>query len=199
MNEIAAGLFHWTTFHEGIGHEVSSYYVEPSATLLDPMVPEDGLDWFSGRNVHRVVLTNRHHYRQADRFAERFEIPVLVDVVGLPDVQDRPGVKDFGWDEQVAPDITAHAVDPVWPDEGALHIALGKGWLALADGAMHYADEIHTVPDSLLGDDPARTKDLLRTGYGRLLDLDFDGILFAHGTPITEGGKDSLRAFVDGQ
>ena len=56
MNEIAPGLFHWTTFHDGIGHEVSSYYVEPSATVLDPMTPQDGLDWFAGRNVHLTFI-----------------------------------------------------------------------------------------------------------------------------------------------
>jgi hypothetical protein len=39
---------------------------------------------------------------------------------------------------------------------------------------------------------------LLRAGYGRLLDLEFDGLLFAHGTPIPEGAKSALRAFVDG-
>lgn len=197
MNEIADGIFHWTTFHDGIGHEVSSYYVEPCATVLDPMMPEEGLDWFTGRNVHRVVLTNRHHYRHADRVVARFDVPVLVDEPGIGDVEDRPGVQGFGWGEEVAPDIVAHAIDPIWPDEGALHIALGKGWLAIADGAMHYRDELHFVPDSLLGDDPAGTRELLRTGYGRLLDLDFDGILFAHGAPITEGGKEALRAFVD--
>lgn len=198
MNEIAAGIFHWTAFHEGIRHEVSSYYIEPVATVLDPMAPAEGLDWFTGRNVDRVVLTNRHHYRHADRFVARFEVPVLVDEVGLDDVEDRPGTAGFGWDEEVAPGVVAHAIDPIWPDEGALHIALGKGWLAIADGAMHYGEDIGFVPDEHLGDDPDRAKELLRAGYGRLLDLDFDGILFAHGAPITEGGKAALRAFVDG-
>lgn len=197
MNEIADGFFHWTTFHEGIGHEVSSYYVEPAATVIDPRVPEEGLDHFAGRNIDRVVLTNRHHYRHADRFVARFDVPVLVDEPGAEDVEGRPGVTTFAFGDEVAPGITAHAIDPVWPDEGALHIALGKGWLALGDGAMHYGEKIHFVPDSLLGDDPGRTRELLRTGYGRLLDLDFDGLLFSHGTPITDDGKAALRAFVD--
>ena len=92
----------------------------------------------------------------------------------------------------------AHPVDPSWPDEGVLHIALGKGWLAIADGAMHYGEEIGFVPDEHLGVDPERQKALLRAGYGRLLDLEFDGLLFAHGTPIAQGGKAALRAFAEG-
>lgn len=198
MNEIADGIFHWESFHEGIGAKVSSYYLEPVATVLDPLTPEAGLDWFADRNLHRVLLTNRHHYRHADRFAARFDVPVLVDEPGLEDVADRPGVTSFAFGDEVAPGVTAHAIDPSWPDEGALHIALGKGWLAIADGLMHYGDDVGFVPDQYLGADPERQKELLRTGYGRLLDLEFDGLLFAHGTPIAEGGKAALRGLVDG-
>jgi hypothetical protein len=194
MNEIASGVYHWTAFHEGIGAEVSSYYVEPVATVIDPLEPD--LAWFEGRNVHRVCLTNRHHYRHADRFG----VPVLVDEPGLEDVKDRPGVESFEFGTEIAPDITAHGpIDPSWPDEGALHIRIGTGILAIADGAVRYGEDIHFVPDEHLGADPERTKELLRAGYGRLLDLDFDILLFGHGTPIVGGAREKLRAFVEGQ
>lgn len=199
MQEIASGIWHWTAFHEGIRAEVSSYYVEPLATVLDPMEPDEGLDWFAGRNVHRVCLTNRHHYRHADRFVARFDVPVFVDEPGFGDVEDRPGVRSVAFGAEIAPDITLHAIDPVWPDEGALHLRVGPGILAIADGAIHYGEEVGFVPDFLLEPEPERTKTLLATGYGRLLDLDFDVVLFAHGTPIAAGGKEALRAYVDGR
>jgi hypothetical protein len=198
MDEIARGIYHWRAHHDGIGTKVSSYYVASAATVIDPMEPEQGLGWFEGRNLDRVVLTNRHHYRDADRFAARFGVPVLVVEQGEHEVEGRPGVRTFAFGDEVAPGITAHPVDPSWPDEGALHIALGPGLLAIADAAMHYGDDVQFVPDEYLGDDPERTKPLLRAGYGRLLDLDFDTLLFAHGTPVVGGGKDALRAFVDG-
>lgn len=197
MDEIARGIYHWTAPHEGIGMPVSSYYVEPAATVIDPMEPEDGWGFFGGRNVDRVVLTNRHHYRHSDRFHARFGVPVLAAEPGLHEIGERPGVEGFAFGHQVAPDITAHPVEPSWPDEGVLHIALGPGLLAIADGAMHYGGTIGFLPDEHLGEDPARTKELLRAGYGRLLDLEFDTLLFAHGTPVVGGGRDALRAFVD--
>jgi hypothetical protein len=199
MDEIASGIYHWTAFHEGIGAEVSSYYVEPAATVLDPMEPAAGLDWFAGRNVHRVALTNRHHYRHADRFVDRFDVPVLVDEPGFAEIEGRPGAQSFEFGTEIAPGITAHAVEPSWPDEGVLQFDIGPGVLAIADGAVHYGETVHFVPDEHLGDDPERTKELLRAGYGRLLDLDFDVLLFAHGSAITEGGKEALRAFVHGE
>lgn len=48
MQEILPGVHHWTTFHEGIGQRVHSYYLtatEP-AVLIDPRVPAQGLGVF---------------------------------------------------------------------------------------------------------------------------------------------------------
>ncbi|MFL5846191.1 MAG: hypothetical protein ACJ762_16000 [Solirubrobacteraceae bacterium] len=198
MDEIARGIYHWRTLHEGIGAKVSSYYVEPAATVIDPLEPEEGLGWFEGRNVDRVVLTNRHHYRHSDRFHARFGVPVLAVEQGLHELEGRPGVEGFAFGEEVAPGITAHPIEPSWPDEGALHIALGPGLLAVADGAMHHDDDIHFVSDQHLGENPAQVRELLRHGYGRLLNLEFDTLLFAHGEPIVGGGKEALKAFADG-
>lgn len=196
MDEIARGIFHWTTMHESIGAPVSSYYVEPLAAVFDPMEPEDGYGFFGGRNLDAAVLSNRHHYRHAARFAERFGIPVLAVEEGMHEIGDRPGVQSFAFDEHPIPDVAFHPIEPSWPDEAAVHIALGDGIVLLGDSAMHYGEDIGFVPDEHLGADPEREKRLLRAGLSRLLDLDFDVLLFAHGAPITEGGKDALRAFV---
>lgn len=199
MNEIASGVYHWTAPHPNLGGaQVSSYYVDAVATVIDPMVPDEGLDFFAGRPLERVVLTNRHHYRHADRFAERFGTPVLVNDRGEHEVQGRPGVQTFAFGEPIAPEITAHAVEPSWPDEGALQIAIGPGILAVGDGVVHYGDELGFVPDEHLGAEPERVKELLRAGYGRLADLDFDVLLVAHGEPLARGGREALRAFAAG-
>lgn len=199
MEEIARGIYHWRTHHEGIGTKVDSYYVEPAATVIDPMEPADGFDWFGGRNLDRVVLSNRHHYRHSDRFHARFGVPVLGVEEGMHEIGERPGVESFAFGDEVAPGITAHPIEPSWPDEGALHIALGPGLLVVGDGAMHYGEDIHFVPEEHIGDDPERTKELLRHGYGRLLELEFDTVLFSHGKPIVGGGKEALQAWVEGQ
>jgi hypothetical protein len=55
--------------------------------------------------------------------------------------------------------------------------------------------ELEFVPDSLM-DEPEETKRGLRQAYERLLGLDFDALLLAHGRPIPTGGKAALRKFV---
>src|SRR6059036_3665980 len=50
-------------------------------------------------------------------------------------------------------------------------------------------------PKCELMDEPERTKAGLREAYRRLLDLDFNLLLLAHGDPVVGGAKDALRRF----
>src|SRR3954447_9603891 len=196
MNELAPGIFHWKAVHPRIKMEVSSYYLADSGTLLDPMVPPDeGLDWFEERPPQRIVLTNRHHYRDADRYRERFDLPVLVNRTGLHEFEGGPQVDAFAVGDEVAPGVTAHEFGAICPDDTALHIAAGPGFLAFADGVIRYG-EIRFVPDNLM-DEPEQVKRRTYELARDLLDLDFDGVLVAHGDPQPSGGKDALRRFVE--
>jgi hypothetical protein len=51
------------------------------------------------------------------------------------------------------------------------------------------------VPDRFM-DDREQTKAGRRDAYRRLLDLDFELLLLAHGEPIVARGKEALLAFV---
>ena len=161
------------------------------------MEPDEGFAFFEGRTVEHVVLSNRHHYRHADRFAAHFGIPVHGVEEGMHEIGDRPGVEAFAFGSSPAPGITVHPIEPTWPDEGAVHIAVGDGFLLLGDSTMHYGAEIGFIPDEHLGGNPDEVKAMLRADLAKLLDLEFDSLLFSHGAPIVGGGKDALRAFVE--
>jgi hypothetical protein len=45
MREIGPGIHHWTAVHPKIQIEVSSYYLEPAAALIDPLEPPEGIEW----------------------------------------------------------------------------------------------------------------------------------------------------------
>ena len=59
-----------------------------------------------------------------------------------------------------------------------------------------WSDPLGFVPDGLM-DDPEQTKAGLRDAYRRLLELDFDVLLLAHGDPVVGEAKQALRDFVD--
>jgi glyoxylase-like metal-dependent hydrolase (beta-lactamase superfamily II) len=198
VNEIVPGLYHWTAKHPQIGRDVSSYFVAESGTVLDPMIPrDDGLAWFHTHGgVAHVVLTNRHHDRQAQDYISEFQLgPVLVPESGLHEYEDKDlEVSGYAIGEELVPGIVCHDVGAICPDDMALEIR-SAGALALADGLIHYGGNVMFVPDNLM-DDPAATKRGLLESFERLLEVDFDTLLFAHGEPIVNDGKQALRDFV---
>lgn len=196
MEEIAPGLWHWTAPHEGIGAQVSSYYLDRERVLIDPMIPPTGLEWFAkrGRPEH-ALLTNRHHDRHAWRLREAFGCTVHCISNGIHELDGRGPVEAFEFGDRLPGGVIVHEVDAICPDETALYIPSHSA-LACADGVVRDSpdDRLSFVPDFLM-DDPERTKQGLRDAYGRLLELDFETLLLAHGDPIVSGGKDALRAF----
>jgi hypothetical protein len=69
--------------------------------------------------------------------------------------------------------------------------------LAFADGLMRGERGLRFVSDPLIGDDPEAVKRGLGDSLRRISELDFDGLLFAHGEPMIGGGKSALLEFID--
>jgi glyoxylase-like metal-dependent hydrolase (beta-lactamase superfamily II) len=196
MQEIVPGIRHWTAYHEGIRMDVSSYYVESAAALIDPMVPPDGIERLPfSRTPERILLTNRHHYRHSDRYAQAFGCEVLCHEAGLHEFEESRQVNGFRFGDEVAPGVTALEVDAICDEETALHISSEA--VAFGDGLVRWNGNLGFVLDGLMGDDPAAVKRGLRSAFRALLERDFDSLLFAHGAPLVGGGKRALAAFLD--
>jgi hypothetical protein len=198
MLEIAPGLWHWTARRESIGSEVSSYYLEPERVLIDPMIPPEGIEWFDAHGTpQHAVLSNRHHDRDAWRLREEFGTVVHCVRNGLYELEGRGPAESFEFGDELPGGIVVHEVDAICPDETALHIPRHRA-LACADGVVRWGadDGLQFVPDYLM-DDPEDTRRELRAAYRRLLGLDFDLLLLAHGEPVVGGGREALAAFVE--
>ena len=200
MEEIAPGLWHWSARHPHIGSTVSSYYLESECVLLDPMFPPDGPDWFAARESvpRHVVLSNRHHDRDAWRLRDAFGCEVHCIANGVHELDGRGPVTAFQFGDELPGGIVVHEVGAICPDETALHIPSHRA-LACADGVVRWPgyDGLTFVPDWLM-DEPEQTKDRLRAAYRGLLELDFERLLLAHGEPVIDEAKAALRVFVDG-
>jgi hypothetical protein len=196
MDELLPGVWHWTATHPNTGSEVSSYWVRPSRAVIDALLPDEGTEPFREEPPERVLLSNRHHLRHAERFAEEFGSVIECSKPGLHEFENGPGVQGFDFGEEVAPGVEALEVGAICPDESALLIR-DAGALSIADGIRHYDGEMDFFADWLLGDDPESVKAGLRESYRGLLDLDFDNLLFAHGEPLIGGGKEALRRFAE--
>ncbi len=201
MQEVAPGLFHWTAHHEGIGIEVSSYYWAEGEVLLDPMLPPGGLAWFEGREPKTILLTNRHHDRQAGALVDAFGCEVRCPEAGLHEYA-RKALKPRGYrpGERLAGGIVALEVGALCPDEMALLLPIPSGALAVADGVVRRGDSpLEFVQDAFMGDDPEAVKAGLRAAYAQIArEHAFEHLLLAHGEPWIGGARAALARFARG-
>jgi hypothetical protein len=203
IREILPGIFHWTTDHPNIHVPVSSYWLEDAGVLIDPLIPsEEGIEWFAGRGHEpaAIVLSNRHHHRDSEKLAERFDIPVYCVQSGLHEFQDGQQVAAFEFGDPLPGGIVPHEIGGISPDETGLYLD-GRGAIVFADGLVRPTRgddmQIGFVPDSLM-DDPPGTKQALLDAYRRVLDeLEFEHVLLAHGGPLIGDGRTQLQEFVD--
>src|SRR5581483_838637 len=49
VHEIVPGIYHWSTFHAPIRSRVSSYFIAPAGIVIDPKIPETGIESLPGR------------------------------------------------------------------------------------------------------------------------------------------------------
>jgi hypothetical protein len=197
MEEILPGLHHWTATHPNHPYPADCFHVAPAAAAIDPLLPEDGLEWFDRHPVELALLSNRHHLRHAAQIAARFGCPILCHESGLHEFNEGPQVTGFAFGDEPAPGIRALEVGAICPDDTALLIDSGDGALLFADAVINVG-ELGFVPDPLIGEDPEGVKEAIRGRCRELLREPFDNLLFAHGAPIIGGGREALREFCEG-
>jgi glyoxylase-like metal-dependent hydrolase (beta-lactamase superfamily II) len=204
MQEVLPGVFHWTAIHPSIHTKVSSWWIEDGGVAIDPLEPEaEGIEWFSSRSTQPqvVLLSNRHHYRHADRFAERYGSPVQCIRAGLHEFGPERPVEGFDFGDELPGGVVVHEVDAICPDDTAFYLP-GTRAVLFADGLVRGGQyggggPLGFVPDSLM-DDPEGTKRGLLESFARILEeLDFDHLLLAHGGPVIGDGRVLLRELVD--
>jgi hypothetical protein len=191
MQEITPGIRHWSAVHPNLGMEVSSYWLPELRVLLDPLaVPAEVND------IEEIILSNRHHKRDAFEARERFGAALRVPRSGLHDFGEDDPVEPYDYGEPLAGGaITPHLVTDLWPDDGVLHIPPLSA-LAIADTVVNDDRQLEFVPDRYMGD-PTAEKRGIREGLARLADeLEFSHLLLAHGPPIPDEGPARLRDFL---
>ena len=202
MNELLPGLRHWRTHHPDIDHDVDCYWATSGdvSYVLDPLAPAAGLGLFGGDEAPgHIFMTNRLHDRSCEHFARQFGAAVWCPRSGQHEHADG-SLNVTPYDPGELPGgVRAYEIGIICPDEMALLLPIDVGVLAVADSFIRYGDEIGFVPDYLMGEDPEDIKQRTKARFLELCDqVDFDHLIFAHGTPIVGGARDSLRRFCDG-
>ena len=196
MNEIVTDIFTWAWFSEPHGYNFNGHLVRhPEGNLcIDPVPPGDAdLAEILRMGVTSILLTNRNHSRAANA------------------VRARTGAKTF-----IHPDDAAHAKSQGAEIDGDLTVGAQSGPLMIVavpgkspgEVVLHWPERgLLIVGDAVIGnppgqcallrekvmDDPVR----LRQSVYKLLDLEFDTLLFGDGASILHDAKLRLKELVD--
>lgn len=145
--------------------------------------------------VEGVVLLSSFHCRDANRFADYYDVPVYLpswmdrptDEVGVP--IERYEAPPGTWTELAASGISVRTIDSsvVWRETIAYHHA---------QRTLRVPDLLSPLPEFRMGDEQVGCYLLHRLSPPRdaFADIDPDRILFGHGEGISEDAEETLDA-----
>jgi glyoxylase-like metal-dependent hydrolase (beta-lactamase superfamily II) len=197
MHEILPRIFTWGSTYEDRPWDLNGYALalDADTILIDPPAPEDA-DWPKFEALEpfsRIILTNRDHVRDAELFRRRFCARL---VTGLHEVA------------QFAPVVVDETVRDGHVIAGALRVielpGKSPGEIALLlerehGGVLFLGDAIIGNPPGKLGLIPEQKLDdptLLRKSLRKLLDYDFNVLLFCDGKPVLRNGRKAVEEFL---
>ncbi|MCZ6448793.1 MAG: MBL fold metallo-hydrolase [Alphaproteobacteria bacterium] len=196
MRDIVSDILTWSWFSEPHGYNFNGHLIrDPSGNIcVDPVEPtSDDLDAIVQQGVTRIVLTNRNHSRAANRVRARTGARTVIHADDAEHARSQ--------DTELDGELTIG--DRIGPLEVVGAAGKSPGEVALfwrARGLLIVGDAIIGNPPGRCGllpervmDDPAR----LRGNVRKLLDLDFDILLFGDGVSILHDAKASLTELVE--
>ena len=196
MREIVPSILTWPWFSERHRYNFNGHLVrDPGGTIcIDPVEPDAAtLAELAQAGVACIVLTNRNHARAANLVRERTGAPVAIHHADSAHARAQGAEvdTDLHLGQRLGPFVLV-GVPGKSPGEVALHwpeqrlLIVGDAVIGTPPGSCSL------LPDAVV-DDPEQ----LRRSVRRLLDLDFDALLFGDGESILQGAKARLRALVE--
>lgn len=193
---VADGVWTWTVTDDRIGGAPSTTVAveaDPgSLVLVNPLRLEPReLDRIGG--VAALVLTGPSHVRAAPHYRDLTGAPLWAPAAMAR--EDLDPDETFGDGDELPGGLRAIALPGPSDAETAFHLPRGGGVLILGDALTNIpaSGGLHVLP-APHNPDVART----RRSCLRLLGLNFDLVLFAHGEPLRDGAKERLREAIEG-
>ncbi len=194
MREVLPGVFSWTWFAERFGYDFNGYYFADSKLAVDPVeMPAGVVDELAAKEVERIVLTNRNHFRDAQKLKLRTGARIAVHPADHAFVVGKGVEVDDALEHgQTVGPFRVLAAEGKSPGEVALYwperrlLLIGDACVGRAPGTLGL------LPDAVIDDKPR-----LLASLRRLADeVDFDTLLLGDGHSIATGAKAALRALV---
>ena len=194
--QLTPALFIWQGYDSRIKTDLSSSAVRTSdgIYLVDPILLNDpSLSQLrKSGSIRGIILTNANHLRAAREFATQLSVPIFARPESLPN-EAGLDLRKLDDGDTICGDL--HVIEIVGAGSGEIvvrHKSNG-GALIVGDALINFEPYGFTFLPSKYCSDPKK----MRHSLGRLRELRFERMLFAHGTPILSGAAERLRGLLD--
>ena len=196
IDRICRSIVAWHRYAPEVKADLFSTAVvtNAGAYVIDPIEiePERLRALIAPAPVAGVVVTNENHARAAAATAEAFGVDVYAKKAAR-DPLDLAATIEIADGEQFAAGLTAIAIEGAPAGEIALHAAFDGGSLIIGDALINMSSYGFTYL-------PAKyctNQKQMRRSLRKLLDYEFERLVFAHGLPIVAGARQRLRALLE--
>jgi glyoxylase-like metal-dependent hydrolase (beta-lactamase superfamily II) len=190
IETLCPGVIFWRFYDPTVKAELFSTGLETASGtyLIDPiqLTPDLMTGLASGTKTAGIISTNDNHERVAAFFAEQLRVPIYSAVTRIPGLAEIVAIKEG---EPLAPGLTAVSIEGAPAGEIALHWKANGGTLVMGDALINFEPHGFTFLPSKYCQNFKR----MRRSLAKLLEYQFERILFAHGTPIVSGARQRLE------
>jgi glyoxylase-like metal-dependent hydrolase (beta-lactamase superfamily II) len=190
---LTPSLVLWQAYDPAVKSDLFSTAHKTAAGLflIDPipLAPSPLQELTGSTPVAGVLVTNANHLRASPTFARQFEAPIFAAPVVAGELESARAISDG---EEISPGVAAIALPGAAPGEVAFHFTQDGGTLVVGDSLINFEPYGFTLlPAKYCGDQKE-----MRRSLRRLLDFDFQRLLFAHGSPILASAHERLAALL---
>jgi glyoxylase-like metal-dependent hydrolase (beta-lactamase superfamily II) len=194
LTRLLPGLFVWQEYDSAVKAELFSSALVTAAGLyiVDPIPLMDKRELMDVAPVSGVVVTNSNHLRAASDYANKFGAPVFAHAESFPH-KEFPCLIEIDDGRRIANQLEVITIDGAPPGEIALYHSPNGGTLIVGDALINFEPYGFTF----LPRKYCRDQKEMRRSLRKLLGLEVERMLFAHGTPLISGASARLRQLLD--
>ena len=189
---VSAHLHLWHLYDASVKAELFSTAVENSGGILvvDPVPLQAALleQLIDNRSVVGIFVTNANHGRASADFAEKLAAPIFVHSAARAACES-PLVREVTNGEKISDDIQGIGIQGAAAGEMALYHNRDEGTLIVGDALINF----EPYGFALLPPKYCANAKEMRRSLRRLLDYNFERMLFAHGTPLMHSARKKLE------
>jgi glyoxylase-like metal-dependent hydrolase (beta-lactamase superfamily II) len=197
LTQVSARLHFWQIYDASVKADLFATAIEASGgvVFVDPVpLPGELLEQLlNGHPIAGVFVTNANHCRAAREFSEKLSAPIFAHEATCA-ACEFPSAREVKDGSSFAEKVCAVAIEGAVAGEMAIYHENDGNAVVMGDALINFEPYGFTfLPPKYC----TNAKEMRRS-LRRLLDFDFERMLFAHGIPLMHSARKKLERLLQG-